>query len=166
MYGQLGDGSVLQRLSPVQVFNAPGLPVRDAVAISVANSGTQYQDAVGGVYVWGQNSVGQLGFGNTVDLRYPALRSGGMGMAGGWTNVAYLGALASPTAITADVQSAYLAAGGSATLSVTATGTNLAYQWFKDGTAIPGANSSTLTVGVSGGAGTYYAAIRGRYDTV
>ncbi len=39
-----------------------------------------------------------------------------------------------------------LNAGDNYTLSVTATGTYLAYQWVKSGVAIPGANSSSLTL--------------------
>lgn len=36
--------------------------------------------------------------------------------------------------------------GGSATLRVTATGSNLTYQWFKDGAPVAGATASTLTI--------------------
>jgi hypothetical protein len=39
-----------------------------------------------------------------------------------------------------------VAPGGSCTLSVTATGTNLQYQWYKDSTAIAGATNATYTV--------------------
>jgi sugar lactone lactonase YvrE len=48
--------------------------------------------------------------------------------------------------------------GQSATFSVTASGTGLTYQWFKDGVAIAGANSSTLTItnAQSSQAGSYF----------
>ncbi len=48
--------------------------------------------------------------------------------------------------------------GTSKTLSVTATATEsgaLSYQWYKDGTAIPGATSANYTVPITLGAGTY-----------
>ncbi|NBV85545.1 MAG: hypothetical protein EBS01_04625, partial [Verrucomicrobia bacterium] len=164
--GQLGDGTVLQRLSLVQVQAAPGIPVQDAVAVSVANSGTQYRDSVGGIFVWGQNGNGQLGNGTSTDLLFPWLRSGGAGMAGGWLNMAFLGNLVTPTTITSDISSAYLNAGGTVTLSVTATGTSLTYQWYKNGTAVQGATSSFLTVNLATGAGDYCVGVSGLYDTV
>jgi hypothetical protein len=52
----------------------------------------------------------------------------------------------STPAITAQPQNAALIAGQSTTLSVTATGTPLAYQWSKDGTAIAGATAASLPI--------------------
>lgn len=58
----------------------------------------------------------------------------------------------SPPTITKDLQPTVGPAGGSVTLSVTATGTGLTYQWRKNGVAIQnggdisGANTSTLTI--------------------
>jgi hypothetical protein len=49
-------------------------------------------------------------------------------------------------AITTQPQSAALIAGQSTTLSVTATGIPLAYQWSKDGTAIAGATTASLPI--------------------
>lgn len=48
--------------------------------------------------------------------------------------------------ITSQPQPISAVANGSATFSVTATGSNLAYQWLRNGSAIPGANSATLTL--------------------
>ena len=48
--------------------------------------------------------------------------------------------------ITAQPQSRYLAAGSTATLAVTATGSGLSYQWRKDGTAIAGATAATYAL--------------------
>jgi kumamolisin len=56
------------------------------------------------------------------------------------------GSLAAP-AITAGPQSTTIGTGGSVTLSVAATGSGtLTYQWYLNGTAIPGATSPTLTL--------------------
>jgi hypothetical protein len=58
----------------------------------------------------------------------------------------------SPLAITADPQPTVVQDGGAATLSVTATGDNLSYQWRKDGRPLPnggnvsGANTAMLTI--------------------
>jgi trimeric autotransporter adhesin len=49
-------------------------------------------------------------------------------------------------AITTQPVSQLACAGGSATFTVTATGSNLTYQWRKAGVAITGATSSTLTI--------------------
>ncbi len=72
------------------------------------------------------------------------------------SNAATLTVLSTPT-ITSQptAQTAFL--NQSATFSVVATGGNLTYQWFKDGTAISGANSSTYTVSpvLATSAGTY-----------
>lgn len=48
--------------------------------------------------------------------------------------------------ITAPPASQTVTAGSSPVLSVTATGTNLTYQWYYNGTAIPGATSASLTL--------------------
>jgi hypothetical protein len=62
-----------------------------------------------------------------------------------------------PLSITSQPASATVAAGGNAVFAVEAFGSNLAYQWFKNGTAITGATSPTLTLVAvqSGDAGTY-----------
>ncbi len=48
--------------------------------------------------------------------------------------------------ITTQPQSVSVTAGGSANLSVVATGTTLTYQWFKNGVAISGATGTSLTL--------------------
>jgi hypothetical protein len=50
-------------------------------------------------------------------------------------------------AITTQPAAQHVAAGAAVTLSVGATGSNLAYQWKKDGGALPGATSAALTLG-------------------
>ena len=53
---------------------------------------------------------------------------------------------ASAPKITTDLQAQLAYVGDNATLSVSVTGTDLSYQWFKNGTAITGATSATLTL--------------------
>ncbi|AWI08751.1 pectinesterase family protein [Ereboglobus luteus] len=67
----------------------------------------------------------------------------------------------SAPAITAQPVSQITDAGDSVTLSVDATGGALAYQWYKDGVAIPGANGATLTIDnpQSSDAGSYHVVI-------
>jgi hypothetical protein len=54
-------------------------------------------------------------------------------------------------------------AGTQAEVAVTASGTNLSYQWFKNGTEITGAGSAVYTISSvsSGDAGTYYVKVSG-----
>ena len=89
----------------------------------------------GTVVVWGDNRYG----GTTV----PAGLSGVTAIAGGGYHTVALKSAplitTQPTAITASV-------GGSAAFSVTATGSELAYQWKKDGASIPGATNATFTL--------------------
>ena len=75
--------------------------------------------------------------------------------------------LSSPV-ITAQPLSQSVALNGSVTLSVTATGSNPSYQWFFNGTAILGANSSTYTISNAQNAnqGSYSVTITNPYGTV
>ncbi|PYT00857.1 MAG: hypothetical protein DMF63_06025 [Acidobacteria bacterium] len=58
--------------------------------------------------------------------------------------------------------------GSSATLSVTATGSNLVYQWYKDGMPIPGATGPTLTFPMAqlSDTGDYYVVVSNSGGTV
>ncbi|MEY2878451.1 MAG: hypothetical protein RLZZ15_831, partial [Verrucomicrobiota bacterium] len=61
--------------------------------------------------------------------------------------------LTATLAVTTPPASQTVALGGSATFSVAATGVGVAYQWNRNGTAIPGATNATLSVGnLQGGA--------------
>jgi outer membrane protein assembly factor BamB len=65
--------------------------------------------------------------------------------------------------ITAQPLGATKCVGESVTFSVTATGTDLAYQWHKDGTALGGATSSSYTISAvaPGHAGNFYCVVSG-----
>ncbi len=65
-WGQLGDGSQIDRPSPVQV-----LDVADAVAISEGYGHAYALTASGDVWAWGLNDAGQLGNGTTLDQARP-----------------------------------------------------------------------------------------------
>ena len=105
-YGQLGDGSTTNRLSPVAV---PGLT--DVVAVAVGVHYTVALKADGQVMAWGRNSQGQLGNGDTTnqlspvpipnltdvvamaagDLHVAALKADGTVMTWGWNSDGQLG---------------------------------------------------------------------------
>jgi subtilisin family serine protease/outer membrane protein assembly factor BamB len=64
-------------------------------------------------------------------------------------------------AITANLESIPAMLGYSYTLSVTATGANLTYTWYKDGVKVSGASSNSLTINpvTSATAGSYYVVV-------
>jgi alpha-tubulin suppressor-like RCC1 family protein len=67
-YGQLGDGTIMERRAPVQVV---GLAPR--IVKSAGGRGhTCALSAAGSVYCWGRNEEGQLGDGTTRDRFRPA----------------------------------------------------------------------------------------------
>ena len=67
-YGQLGDGSTTDRLSPVAVAGGhvfQQIDAGDSYACGVTTAGA--------LYCWGQNDVGQLGIGSTTSASSPQL---------------------------------------------------------------------------------------------
>ncbi len=78
-----------------------------------------------------------------------------------------LGTLGQTPVITANPASAIVTAGSPATLSVTATGTGLTYQWYKNGVAITGATNTTLSIATAQGrdSGQYRVVVRGPNGT-
>ncbi len=84
--GQLGDGSTINRITPVQVQNLSGVATISAGyrhSIALLNDGT--------VWTWGQNAFGELGDGTTTNRNTPvqaqnisgvgAISAGGLSMA-------------------------------------------------------------------------------------
>lgn len=65
-YGSLGDGTDIQRATPVQVAGLPPI-------VSIVSSGTYTLalDNSGYVWAWGRNNFGQLGDGTTIDSKIP-----------------------------------------------------------------------------------------------
>ncbi len=66
-YGQLGDGSMQDRQTPVEVFGLTG----GVVAVSTGFSDTCAITAAGGVKCWGENTAGQLGDGTQTNRATP-----------------------------------------------------------------------------------------------
>ncbi len=65
-YGQLGDGNLEPRNTPVDVLDATGeAALSNVSAISAGLSHTCVLTTVGGVQCWGRNTFGQLGDGNS-----------------------------------------------------------------------------------------------------
>ncbi len=65
-YGQLGDGSGIQRLTPVNVEN-----LNDATWVDAGHGHTCALTAAGGVRCWGYNNSGQLGDGTQSNRTMP-----------------------------------------------------------------------------------------------
>ena len=59
--GQLGDGTTMNRPSPVQVMAAPGVPLVDVAEIASGEWHACARKTDGSVWCWGRNDVGQLG---------------------------------------------------------------------------------------------------------
>ena len=72
-HGQLGDGSLNNRSTPVQV--AGGLVWR---TVSAGVDNTCGVTIEGNAYCWGNNAQGQLGNGSNIDSDTPSLVSGGL----------------------------------------------------------------------------------------
>jgi alpha-tubulin suppressor-like RCC1 family protein len=77
-FGQLGDGTKVNRLVPVQISGFGGNPVTQ---IAAGAAHTCALTSVGSVYCWGSNTKGQLGIGSTVEkLRPVRVRALGTGV--------------------------------------------------------------------------------------
>lgn len=68
MYGELGDGTLKQRLLPVLVHLPAGVTI---VAIAAGEFHSLAVSSTGAVYAWGANTYGQLGNGTTVNSALP-----------------------------------------------------------------------------------------------
>lgn len=65
--GQLGDGSTLDRPTPVPVLDLNGQPLGDVIAIAGGGWHSLALRRDGTVWAWGYNANGQLGDGSTVN---------------------------------------------------------------------------------------------------
>jgi hypothetical protein len=74
----------------------------------------------------------------------------------------------SPPTITQHPQSLSIAKDGNATFNVTASGTNITYQWRKDGVSLAGETNSTLTIRDANGSnsGQYSVAVSNEHGSV
>ncbi|MFH1435563.1 MAG: hypothetical protein ABIJ56_07575 [Pseudomonadota bacterium] len=68
-YGQIGDGTILTKLSPVDVI---GMEADMAEAVDAGEQHTCARQAGGGALCWGSNGSGELGDGTRVERREPA----------------------------------------------------------------------------------------------
>ncbi len=70
-YGQLGDGTNIDRMTPIDItrfFSAPG---EDIITVSLGNYHSAALTMMGRIYTWGWNAFGQLGDGTTTNKSYP-----------------------------------------------------------------------------------------------
>ena len=73
--GQLGDGTTTRRYGAVRVETSAGVPLTDVVAIAAGSYHSLALKSNGTVWVWGNNSVGQLGNSNTNNLSRPMMNN-------------------------------------------------------------------------------------------
>lgn len=123
------------------------LAVYTGGALTALTRVTQDDDRAGG-------RASQVSFAATANTTY----SIAVGTGSGGRGVVKLNWQLSPTlAITTAPVSQIVAVGGTATFTVQATGTNVSYQWLRNGTAIPGATNATLSVAnIQGGTDANY----------
>ena len=137
-YGELGDGTTIERLTPVDVI---GL----TTGVSAISAGVYYACAltsVGGVKCWGRNDIGTLGDGTTTDR---------------WTPVDVIG-------LTSGVST--ISAGQASTCALTTGGGVKCWGWNSYGQLGNGTtNGSTTPVDVSGLTSGVTAIATGHYQT-
>jgi len=87
--------------------------------------------------------------------------------AGSVTSTAVMLTLSGAPTIGASTDTTSVVAGASVTLAADATGSGLSYQWYLNGTALPGATSSTYTISSfsSANSGTYTVTVTNSYGT-
>lgn len=71
-FGQLGDDTIIQSLTPVDVLEGPGLPpLSGVISLSVGSYTNCVVTSVGGAKCWGYNLGGTVGDGSTSDRHTP-----------------------------------------------------------------------------------------------
>lgn len=129
--------------------------------ILTSSSGSSYQWKSGGVNIPGANSQTYTA---TVAGNYAvAVTTSGCSA----TSAIYVVTMNASTAIVNHPANATICVPNTATFTVSATGSNLSYQWRKNGVAIPGATSSNFTSPSSfSDAGTYDVVVTGSCGSV
>lgn len=134
-------------------------PVSQSVAVGQSVTFSVTASGAGLTYQWLRNGATLTGATNP-SYTIPSAQTGDAGTysvritSGATTETASAalvvggstGGPANPITITAQPVAGSVERGGNVTLRVTATGSNLTYQWFKDGSAIANATNSTLTL--------------------
>jgi hypothetical protein len=143
-FGSLGDGTATDRNTPTQV--AAGVQT-----VSAGNSHSLFIKTDGSLWAMGDNSYGQLADGTATDRSTPVqIASHVVSASAGHGHTLFVaeGDMRIPVTIqTQPVSAIATAAGGRATISVSAAGTGtLTYQWQRNGVDIPGATAATLTL--------------------
>jgi len=78
-YGQLGDGTTVNKSNPVVVTDALGNPITGVQSIAAGGSYVVALKTDGALIAWGDNRYGQLGDGTTVDKHNPVVVTDALG---------------------------------------------------------------------------------------
>jgi hypothetical protein len=157
--------NVVVATAPVSLTNCPGTSAN--FSVNATGTGLSYQWYKGGSALAGQtsSSLNLANISATDAGTYSVVVSGTCGNA--VTNSASLTVNQNVVVATAPV-SLTNCPGTSASFSVNATGTGLSYQWYKGGSALAGATTSSLTLNnvTAADAGTYSVTVAGTCGTV
>lgn len=141
----------------ITVINAPAItqqPVPlticqgrdDTLRVRATGAGRTYQWRKGGVPISGARDSNYVivNASSATAGTYDCIVSGTCSPA--VTSTAVTVSTLGPAVMTSNLSDQTVCLGSPVSLSVTATGTNLVYSWYKDGVSIAGANSSTYTI--------------------